>query len=267
MWQLQAGRITAVACVFATAFLLTLGFGEAWVREDAKPSIRLLGSGSHLSLLITSDQARVLIANGDDATAFGNALGGSRHLTSRRIDVVILVGNNDDIPVARYVRKNIDARRVFVLDGPLVALLGDLGLEHDQVIAKPTRLRLPGGIDLTITPESVADGSWSAEIVRGQTTVVAGNSPELDDLDKSGASLLIFTNDLNLDALTGIHARAIALPARAAKPTELKTAANDLEHSLLAIRVESAATEPLSFVKGGIQVDGQALRLAADTSS
>ena len=267
LWQIQAGRIATASCVFAITFLLTLGLGEAWAREDAKPSIRMLGSGSNLSLLITSGNARILIASGDDATAFGNALGAARHLTSRRIDIVILAGTDDDIPVASYARKNIDARQVFVLDGPLAGHLADLELEHDQVIVQATRLRLPGGLDVTITPESASDGRWSAVIQHGRTSVVASNSPELSDVDVADMSAAVFTNDLNLDTLGELDARVFVIPAKAAKPTELKSAVGTSADELFAIRVEPSSTESLTLMRGGIQIDGDAISLGDGANS
>jgi hypothetical protein len=231
------------------------------------PSIRVLGSGSRLSMLITSDSARVLIASGDDATAFGNALGRAKHLTSRRIDIVVIAGDASDIPVARHVRKHLHARQVFVMDGPLTAHLSDLGLGGDDVIAKSTRIRLPGGIDVTITPVSPDTGTWSAVIQHGATTVVVGNAPSGSPDQSQKPAAVVFTDSADLDSPEIRSSSVIVLSSRAATPAKLRDVFDSNETTLYALRVQPATTARLTFVDSGLRLDSTPLRLGLPVSS
>src|SRR5829696_8892900 len=64
-------RAQALLIAILTYFAVTtagLGIGAHWRHEDRAPGVMLLGSGSHVSILVVDGDARLLIASGDDAS-------------------------------------------------------------------------------------------------------------------------------------------------------------------------------------------------------
>jgi hypothetical protein len=237
-------------------FLVALAVGVAWTREDAAPSVRVLGSGVRLSLLVTSGESRLLIASGDDASAFANALSAALNPTSRRIDVVILAGDERDLAVASRVVRDYGDRRMFVLDGPLAAHLSDLGLKSEDVIAGPTQFRLSNGTDIVLRPSPARDGQWSAEVHRDGLIVRTASS--VANLDSNAfAEATIITGDLDLDGLDGLETSALAVPADtpwselfdALKPSE--------DRRLWAVRVPEGASTQITFTEAGLSLPSE----------
>src|SRR6476619_4204301 len=88
---------TAGAAAGATAVLGVRGFA---LDSSAAPTMKVLGAGTGLSVLVESGDRRLLVATGDDAASFSHALAGARRLWERRIDVLVLAGGASDLAVA-----------------------------------------------------------------------------------------------------------------------------------------------------------------------
>jgi hypothetical protein len=241
--------------VFILVLALSLGVGALWVRDDSIPSVRILGAGSGLSVLVMSGDGRLLIASGDDASAFGNALANARHPTNRRLDAVILAGGETDVAVAKRARRDLGAAQVFLIDGPLTAHLDDLELDREHVVTRPMLLRLPGGVDVTVAPDSPGDGKWSSVIQRGNTRIFAGNDVGAIDLTDALAAVVVTDKSAKDLILAGADA-AIVMSSRSITARELRDAIATGGRARYAMRVEPADVVTLTFVSGGLKLPG-----------
>lgn len=243
--------VLLVCSTYLVVFVLVLVLGTFWARDDAVPSVRILGSGSRLSLLVTNGRSRLLIAGGDDASAFASALSDARHPASRRIDVVLLAGGQEALPVALRAARDVQAGTILAIDGPLVAHLAEMGLSPANVVAKPIRIRL-GATTVTVRPSPARDGGWSAEVQRGNTTVRAASGlSELDD--QSHAAAVILTHRYDSDALSRIPEGAVIVPSRSASWATLRTDAAAIGNGRMwAIRVRPGEATRLTFTGRGL---------------
>lgn len=262
------GRVfLLLSATYLAAFVLVLTLGAVWARDDAVPSVRVLGSGSRLSLLVTSGRARLLIATGDDASAFANALGKARHPTNRRVDIVLLAGDTRDLPVASRAIRDHPESTAFTIDGPLVAHLAEFGLSPDQVIAKPTRISLPGELYVTISPSTERDGNWRAAIAYGDTIVwAASNTSELYAAPDSSAVILV--DDYEAEAATTLQGKLLVLPSRAASWTTLRQDAIAADNGQFwASRVPPGRAIRLTFTSNGLRLPPTARSIALTTKA
>jgi hypothetical protein len=191
----------------------------------------------------------MLIASGDDATAFGNALARARHVVSRRIDVVVLAGDDSSIAVAKKARDLAGDDRVFSIDGPLVAELNELGLSEGQVIADAVTFELGDRMTVTVAANTGRDGGWSAVIERGSTRVFAGSDPA--GIEGAGVfSAAVITEDTKAgpDLLTATGA-VIAMRG----VIEAGDAFGDERYFAI---VEPGAVARLELIDGGVRLPG-----------
>lgn len=218
----------------------------------------MLGAGSRLSILVTSGHARLLIASGSDAAAFGNALARARHPASRRLDIVVLAGTDADLPVASKAAHAFDGAELFAIDGPLVRHLDELGLSADRVIADRVRIRLPGGVDVTVGPARERDGNWSALVSHRRTRIAAFSHGEMAGELDDGASAVVLTNDYSEDVIPALPGKALVLPARSATLSELREDADD---GFWALRISPGGAVRLTFGPRGLELPGEARRI------
>jgi hypothetical protein len=258
--QRRPGSIAILAGAFLVALLSVLALGAQWRRDNAEPSLRVLGSGNRLSVLITSGEARVLIATGNDAADFGNALAGALRPPSRRIDVLILAGGNGDLPVASRAIRDHPEAEAFILNGPLIERAGDLGIPQDQVIARPTTLTLPGAIEIDLMPSAEVNGGWSATVRRGATMILVASDPEVLAGIRAPRSVVIVSRGFGNDAPERIDSPALVVPTGQASIAGLSTPGGD--RPLAVVLVENGGVARLRFVDGGIQLPENARLLS-----
>ena len=227
-WQ---GTLKVALAAFAVTVLV---FGPAAAlqrREWTRPAVVVLGSGSALSVLILAGEARILLADGDDPVAFGNALSSVQPWSARRIDAVVNVGTDANRRVAQSLVGNPHVRAVWSLVSPGPTTTGD-PLAEVPAISRTQQLQLPSGVGVTLEPwSSVPDPKrtdvWRVTVSRGSNRVVV-----LSD----GAAAAAFPAE-----------RAAALVVAGASP-------------LAAV----SAVSPSGLVAASVAVDGDELRAEPD---
>ena len=253
------GILIAAVTYFAVT-TVGLALGAHWREEDRAPSITLLGSGSRLSLLVVDDDVRLLIASGDDASAFGNALAEARNPTSRRIDVVVIDGGESSRAVAARVRRDFSDATTFVIDGDLAGQLADLDLDPGDVIARDTSVELTPDLDVSIYPEPGDDDGWYA-VIRHRSTVVIAGSALMPPATGRQVSAFVFTGRFDATAAIGNEVRSVALPVGGASLSELQTEADRMGNPEYAVFVGDGVSVRLVFTDRGIELPASAVKL------
>lgn len=163
---------------FVLILLVAIGgtsiVGASWARDYAEPRATLLGSTRGISVLVTAGTARVLIVNGTDPAALGNAVSKARHPGLDRIDLLIVSGNAaaaDLVPRAVTV---LNPREVMTVGG--VASLAGTEITPRKVIDRSTTIELPEGVTISFEVWPAAEGengdvTWSVLIERGSASI------------------------------------------------------------------------------------------------
>ena len=231
------GWKTLVTIAWCTTFgsATIAGFGIATAQAPPHdPLISVLGSGDGLSVLVRAGDARIVIASGTDAGAFGNALGRGSPWGPRRIDLLLLSPNPNSLPVTTTAIENLDPRQTSLL-GPSWGASRPV-LQGVPVLPSPSRITLPD--DVVVQLEWAIDPTGEPETMRWKL-IVSHQSTRIAMIpDGSSASLLD-----EMEFAQGL----IVL-------------GSGVEHFL-----ESAST-PL-VVTSASTISGKSLRSAADTST
>src|SRR5215203_2521126 len=254
-------RAQALLIAILTYFAVTtagFGIGAHWRNEDRAPGVMLLGSGSHVSILVVDGDARLLIASGDDASAFGNALAEAMHPTSRRIDVVVIDGDERSGAVAARVRRDIPGATTFVMPGELANRLADFNLQPDDVIAKDTHIALTSELTVTIFPGSDGDNGWHAGIRRRSTRVLAISDGKMAPMGQQ-VSAIVFTDRYDASALAGSGGRAVIVPSGATSLDKLRADAQGTVSTDFALFVGDGEAIKLKFTDRGIELPSDAI--------
>ena len=141
------------------------------------PRVVFLGSGDRLSVLVTDGPSRLLIASGDDATGYENALTSVLPIFARRVDVLLVSGAKATLMAPLAATQNEQVRTTRSL-GTIPPSLEASELGSVSELTMPARIRLSPEITLSIetaTPEDAEPDdpvSWRAIVERGQTRVV-----------------------------------------------------------------------------------------------
>jgi hypothetical protein len=195
--------------------------------RDRSPRVVLLGSGDHVSAMIVTGNARLLIATGTDGAAFLNAFSSALPFGDRRIDVLVIAGSASDLPVAAAARDSIDARRTFVLDGGLTASLDKLGLDSSALFTGGKKIALSPDLAIWLETASIANGEttiqgWQAVIERGKTRVRVVSDARLLSAfhDRRPASALVIAAKPDPTALPAAF-RSLVIPASIANAAPL----------------------------------------------
>lgn len=161
-------------------FLLLVALGgttilaASWSGDYAQPRATLLGSERGISVLVTAGSARVLILNGTDPTALGNALSKARHPGLERLDLMIVPGNAGAATLAPRAIELLAPRAVMTVGGD--ASLAGTSIVPLKIIDRSTAIELPEGVTIAIDLWAAADGenddvTWSARIERGDASI------------------------------------------------------------------------------------------------
>jgi hypothetical protein len=143
--------------------------GATWQQNDGQRSITALGAGQAFSVLIRSRGARVLLLEGSNAAAFGNAFSRARYPLFDRIDLVLVPSAPRSMSVVRNALRQMDPRRVCSL-GDGTALL-DAGTRVHDTIQDSRLIDLPGSTSLLVEISKETPGNpdssdrWSVSVL------------------------------------------------------------------------------------------------------
>jgi hypothetical protein len=220
-----------------------------------------LGSGDRLSVLVTDGPSRLLIASGDDATGFENALTSVLPIFARRVDVLLVSGAKTTLmaPIAATQNEQVRTTRSLGTIPPSFEA-SELGSVSE--LTMPARIRLSPEITLSIetaTPEDAEPDdpvSWRAIVERGQTRVVVLSDGEAAALFSAPppASVIAVAGDdpvAGWDAAPGVALVSAAGELSGPKLRERFTADNAPRWGF---RVASGEALTFHFVANGLEV-------------
>lgn len=187
--------------LFVFAFLVALGgttiVTVSWARDYSEPRATLLGSDRGVSVLVTAGAARVLIVNGTDSAALGNAMSGARHLGLDRLDLMIVSGNAAAAGLVPRAIAVLNPREVISVGS--VASLSGTAVTPRKVIYRSTDIELPEGVTITIEVWPAVDGedddvTWSAHIERGGASIywVSDRAALMEEWQPEAADVVVF---------------------------------------------------------------------------
>jgi len=255
----------------------TAAISVAWANDLASPRVTVLGAGNRLSLLVTAGEARLLIATGNDATHFGNALAQARHPTTRRIDILLVAGQGDDLIAPASIRNDASVRyaaAITPLDGaPAAFVTAGEGLPP---LATPRRFRLNDEISVIVeTHQSDAVGdtpaaaAWRVLVRRGATTVVVlSDGMAASAFPSPGAVAAVVVAGENPPAAWSSMPAPILIlgGSDVIEGRELRAAAkNILDEERWALRVHPGEALPLRFVESGLAVPREPAEVVGGT--
>lgn len=274
-------RPTPAVVVLGIALLSTLGtvsVGQSWAASSQTPRVTLLGSGSRLSVLVSTDGARLLIASGDDPGAFGRALTEARRPTLPRLDLLLIAGDGRDLPVATAAAAASGARRVLSLAPIAASVAADVpALARASVLIGPSRIRLGDGVTVTF---EVAPGEtgrvptdraldWRATVAHAESRIVilsdgsaAGRFPPAGPV-----SVVVVAGDAPAGATVGGMPPALVVNAEAATGKELRQEIVPLGAvGVWLVRVFPGDAVGLDLVRTGIRLPPTASRFPTPPS-
>jgi hypothetical protein len=267
-----------VAATAALVFLIVgggcLAAFAVWTREVTAPQVVVLGSGNRLSVLVTDGPARLLLATGDNPIEYENALTRARPLFARRLDVLLIAGEEASllVPLAAAGDRHV---RVALAIAPLPPSAESDAIGPLTTFAAPRRVTLGPSVTVTIesampfgADENETFPSWRATIEHGETRVVVfsdGEAATLFPPDRP-ASVLVVSGNAPVSAWDASPAVALV-----ANGEEIDAA--DLRESLRESRrlpawnflVHSGEALRLKFVPGGIEIASESALAAAGT--
>lgn len=255
-------RDMAIAALsFAGTVSAVSGYGAISAHEARLPRVSVLGAGSHLALLITDGPARLLLAAGDDTTAFGNAWAASLPPLLRRVDVLYCSPLPADAPVVEKATRDLSYRHRRVLHAT------ETGIAPSQPETWSEQVRLSGRITVTVSASVLApsDGStirpiWAAEVSHTATRIVTLSEPGAASLlgDLTASALVLQDGDPR-EALALVETAAL-ISTGSSKTLRQRLSAH-LERPLWHIRVFSGEVARLPFVPGGLRLPDTAITI------
>lgn len=252
--------------VFLIAAVGTAVAFALWWRDISEPQIALLGSGNRLSLLVMDGPARLVIASGDDAIGYENALTSVLPLFARRVDLLMIAGQDAQLLVPVAATGDSHVRSRFALSAlttsPESAALGPL-----PVLEGANRVRL--GPQLTVTIETAlpygADPArtapaWRATIERGESRVVVlsdGGAAALFPLLPRASVLIVAGGDPEA-AWEGTTADVLVANAGIIDGPDLRASFDQMPHPpRWTYRLASGEALRLRFVDDGIALPSE----------
>lgn len=257
--------VVIASCSLLLTTGVTTALGAVWARDMREPRITLLGSGTHLSVLVSAGDARVLFVAGDDSEAFESALNRARFPTTRRLDVILFDGDAGALSQPSEALTH-SARYIGFLEPPRVEqAAGVPDVPNVAVMRTPRRFRL--GEEVTITIESVpafadgrgnADTAWRATIVHDGTTVLllSDGSAASRMMHNDAVSAVIVAGGEPRIVLRQIDARLAAFSAEALSGAELRQEVLPASNKASwAIRVFPGEAVRLALSPSGLRFD------------
>lgn len=249
--------------VFVIAFAGSFAAFALWLQDLYAPQVTILGSGNRLSIMVTEGQARLVLATGDDAIGYQNALTRFRPLFARRVDV-LLVGGSEDSLLAPLSAHGDGHARLTTAIGPIppspeFAAFG-------AIVSEPGYRRFRLGPTVSVTVETrfafgsdpaVDAPSWRAIVERGETRVVVLSDGESASLfpPASPASVLVISGDDPGAGWPLSPAPVLVANAAAISGPDLRaTLADSARHPEWGFRVFPGEALRMQFVPGGIEL-------------
>ncbi len=222
--------------LFAFVFLIAIGgttiATASWARDFAQPRATLLGADRGVSVLVTAGAARVLIVNGTDAAALGNAVSKARHPGLDRLDLMIVSGNAAAADLAPQAVELLNPRKVMIV-GSTTSLAGT-SIVPIKVVEQSTELELPEGVTIAIEVWPAADGenddvTWSATIERGGASVywVSDREELLQDSLPEQADVTVIGRGAPADDTPFPNTRVIVIAGESITGPDLRAIAVD----------------------------------------
>ena len=267
----RAGGWRETLLLVAAVFLISSGtmaaVGISWARDLRSPRVVLLGSGNRVSALITAGDARLLIATGNDRTAFANALERARRPTARRIDVLLIAGQTGaDLVAPTAIWPDRRVRYAASL-GPLPRSPEADAVASDglPVLPSPREIRLGDDLRVTLDVAETAVGTddpkplWRAIVRRGVTTVVilSDGAAATAFPPVSPVAALVIAGPDPIAGWEAIPAPVLAVAGedRVVTGKQLRQVAGPIfDDERWAIRVHPGEAVPLDFVGDGLEV-------------
>lgn len=245
-----------------------LGVGNLLHERLEKTRVVVIGSGNAVSVLVTGGEARLLLAAGDDPTAFSN---GWRRWTGplpvSRVDVLLVARIGDDQAVALDALEELSPRWIAAV-APLDP--GTSGGQTAPPLVGPVRFRL--GAHLTVTAEAATANAGGAEptqrvwrllIERNQTVVAVvpdGASAAHFAWDRTVSALIVLRSAVP-EATAAIAPRALVVPAAVRGGTLRTEVAPLLTQGIWTLRIAPGEIAALDFPAGGLKLPSDADRL------
>lgn len=261
--------------IFAVAFAGSVAAFALWLQNLDAPAVTLLGSGDNLSVLITDGPARLLLATGDDPIGLENALANVRPIFARRIDVLLIAGDNRSLlaPVAVYGDRDVRLANALA---PLPWSPESEVLASVTPFSGPKRIEL--GPSLTVTVETAdpigidVDREfpvWRAIVERGASRIVILSEGAAANLFPPGPPAAIVAVSGRDPASGWDRAPAVAFVANAAEieGPDLRALLSDRRRPpTWYARMHAGEALRLRFVTGGIAVQSDVVQVlsAAD---
>jgi hypothetical protein len=262
-WRQVALTSLLVFAIVAIGCAAAFGF---WLQDFTTPQVVLLGSGDRLSLLVADGPARLILATGNDPIEYENALAAFRPLFARRVDVLLLAGQEESLRVPLRARADSHARAMFVLSTP-PALPGYEALSDTPLLASPRRIQLSATIAVSIEtamplgadPDETAP-YWRATIERGDTRIVVLSDGEAAAFFPPGlpASVLAVSGRAPAAAWGDAPAMTFVANADAISGPEMRSAFTDSRQPpAWGFRVAPGEALRIHFTKDGIEIPSQ----------
>lgn len=264
--------VTLSVCIVAVGFVPTLAYGSYVTRDYGRPGVTILGAGNDLSLLVTDGPSRLLIAYGDDASAFGNALAAARPFGHSRIDILLLIGSAQNATFLARARNAADARHIDVIGPP--ALTGLLGLPVGALVNGPRRYQMSSQttitVDVAASPNNEADAmpSWRITIEHGQTRwlIVPDGDATTDFPDHEVATALIASGNDPISALDEIQPLVVIRSGNVSTETLREDARSDSDVGIWTFRVFGGEATSFALTERGLSLPSGGVLIEPDSS-
>jgi hypothetical protein len=247
--------------VFLLTFTAAGGLAVTWFRTSAEPRIILLGSDGAVSILVMAGSSRLLIATGDNTTAFDNALDAALPPTIRRIDVLLVPGGGQGETVAAHALRTRDARYRAFIGPPRSSMLEFESSDAIDSLVTPRRFELADGVRVTlqVDPDGGADDRvhWRATVRHGDTSVIIlANGADLAGFEPvEFISALVLVRGAPDGTLADFDLHALVLnEENTRKTTWRQDLARSAPPALIVLPVADGNVETLRFVEGGLQL-------------
>lgn len=270
-WKQTALTVLLVFVMAAVGCAVVFGL---WLHDFRTPQVAFLGSGDRLSLLVIDGPARLMLATGDDPIEFENALAEFRPLFARRVDVLVVAGEDDALLVPLRAQQDNVSRRSFLL-APPPAAPGYEAFARTLQLSAPRRIRL--GPSITVTVETALPPGalpsetapyWRATIERAESRIIVlsdGNAAALFPPPLPAAVLAVAGDD---PAAAWDLSPAIAFIANsgAISGPELRSAFTASHHPpQWGFRVAPGEALRLHFTEGGVELPSDAAQPLSGT--
>ncbi len=216
--RLTRRRVAIGAAAFAGGLALSGGVSALLLNSERSASLTMLGSGSGMSVLVSSGRSRLLFLNGSDPADFGNALRRAQTPLLKRVDIVIVANELAGATFVRASLDQIDYEHLYVIGDERNLL--DAGIVVEKSVADKMSVELPGAlsIDLNVRRDAeTGDASWIAHLTQEQrcAAVAWGDPAQTIELisGKLGAWVQLDGSIPESERLRSIGPASISLPA------------------------------------------------------